>query len=164
MPAGSARVPKYCHFRPRGLAYVRIRGRVRYLGKYGSPEGKEEYRRALAELDANPAAPPPSEGRELTVLELCAAYLDFAEGYYVKDGRPTDQMGNVRRAIRVVKELYGHARAVDFGPLALRAVQEHMVKNPCVHPLNKRVIPYSRTTINGTCALHQAHVQVGHVP
>lgn len=151
MATVSARVPRYCHFRPRGLAYVRIRGRVRYLGKYGSPESKEEYRRVLAELDAGPAAPLSSQGRDLTVVELCAAYLDFAEGYYVKDGRPT-QLHTVRRAIRVTTELYGHVRAVDFGPLALRAVQEHMVKNPCVHPLTKRVLPYCRGTINETCA------------
>jgi hypothetical protein len=31
MPAVSAHVPRYCHFKPRGLAYVRIRGRIRYL-------------------------------------------------------------------------------------------------------------------------------------
>jgi len=58
MPTGPARVPKKCHFRPRGLAYVRIRGRVRYLGKYGSPESHEAYRQVLAELAAAPPSLP----------------------------------------------------------------------------------------------------------
>jgi len=152
MPAVSAHVPKYCLFRPRGLAYVRIRGRVRYLGKYGSPESKEAYRRVLAELDATPAAAPPAKtDHALTIVELCAAYLDFAEGYYVKDGQPTNQLDTVRRAIRVLNELYGQTNAVEFGPLALRAIQEHMVNNPALHPASKRVMPYSRITINSTC-------------
>lgn len=152
MPAVSARVPKYCLFKPRGRAYVRIGGKVRYLGKYGSAESREEYRRILAQLDAAPAVPIDKPEHALTVVELCAAYLGFAEGYYVKDGRPTDQMGTVRRAIRVAKELYGHKPAAEFGPLALRAVQEHLVSTPAVHPVTKKVTHYSRTTINSTCA------------
>ena len=149
MPAVSARVPKYCHFKPRGLAYARIRGRVHYLGKFGSPESREKYRRLLAEMDATLAAvdgPSAKAGHAMTVVELCAAYLDFAERYYVKDGRPTDQMGTVRRAIRVTKELYSRTLAAEFGPLALRAIQEHMVNNPAVHPVTKRVGWISVTT------------------
>jgi hypothetical protein len=123
------RRPKYCLFKPRGLAYVRIHRRVVYLGKNGSPESWEEYGRLLAELAAAPTVqPPPAKpGRALTVVELCAAYLDWAEGYYVKDGRPTDQMDTVRRALRVTNELYGHTPAAGFGPRALRAIQEHPV-------------------------------------
>jgi hypothetical protein len=33
----------------------------------------------------------------MTVVELAAAYVDFAEGYYVKDGKPTDHAYLVRR-------------------------------------------------------------------
>jgi integrase len=154
MPTVSARVPKYLFFKPRGLAYVRIRGHVRYLGKYDSPESREAYRRLLAELETIPAAvvaTPPPKRPAFTVLELCAAYLDFAEGYYVKGGRPTDQMNTVRRAIRVVKELYGATPAAEFGPLALRAVQEHMVNNPGVNPATGKQRSYNRETINSTC-------------
>lgn len=155
MPAVSAHVPKYCHFKPRDLAYVRIRGQVRYLGKYGTPESRERYRRALAELEATAGidrtAAAAEAGGDLTIIEICAAYLDFAEGYYVKDGRPTDQMGNVRRAIKMAKDLYGETPAREFGPLALRAVQEHMVTTPAIHPRTKRTIRYSRSTINSTC-------------
>lgn len=88
---------------------------------------------------------------KLTVVELCSAYLTYAKRYYVKNGRPTAQMDTVRRAIRLANKLYGQARVVDFGPLALRAVQEHMVKNPVVHPITKQQSAYSRSTINSTC-------------
>lgn len=151
MPARSARVPKYCHFRPRNLAYVRVRGRIRYLGKYDSPESRENYRRVLAEMDAAPGAPPErSKGQSMTVMELCAAYLDHAEGYYVKDGRPTAQMGNVHRALRLLKGLYGHSPAAEFGPLGLRAIQAHMIASPRVDPRTNQARPYTRSTINAT--------------
>ena len=60
-------------------------------------------------------------GPELTVCELCAAYLDYAEGYYIKDGRPTDQVGHVRRAIRVVNQLYGHTPPWSSAPRPWRS-------------------------------------------
>jgi integrase len=85
----------------------------------------------------NTARPAP---QTMTVVELAAAYLDFAQGYYRKDGRPTDHMNCVRRAIRAVTCLYGHTPAAEFGPLGLRAVQAHLVQ-----------AGHSRTTINSTC-------------
>jgi len=148
-------VPKYRHHKGSGQAFVQLQGRRYYLGKWNSPQSKDRYARFVAELAvrpatipaANPATPEP----QLTVMELCAAYLDFAQGYYIKDGRLTHQMGTVRRAIRLVKELYGHAPATEFGPLALRAVQEHMVKNPGIRPDTGKPRCYSRSTINSTC-------------
>lgn len=146
-------IPKYCHFKPRDLAYVRIHGKPRYLGKYGSAESREAYRRVLAELEAAPSQPSPTTQAPsdcLTVLELCAEYLDYARGYYVKEGRPTTQMGNVRRALRTLKGLYAHTNAADFGPLALRAVQQHLVKTPGEDPRTGRPLDYARSTINAT--------------
>ena len=55
-------VPKYRHYKPKDLAVVRIAGRDHYLGKYGSEESKQKYRRLLAELLSAPEpahAPPP---------------------------------------------------------------------------------------------------------
>jgi integrase len=154
MPTVSLRVPKYCFHRARGLAYVRIRGKCRYLGKFNSSESKEAYGRLVAELATAPAAvaaPSSADRQALTIVELCADYLGFARRYYVKDGRPTDQMGTVYRAIRLLKELYAHVRAVEFGPLALQAVQERMVQAQPIHPKTKRPVRYSRSTINATC-------------
>jgi hypothetical protein len=43
------RAPKYWHYKPKGLAVVRIDGRDHYLGKYDSPESREKYHRLVAE-------------------------------------------------------------------------------------------------------------------
>jgi hypothetical protein len=116
MPARS-HVPKYCFHSARGLAYVRIADKVRYLGKHNSPESLELYRRILAEMAASPVSATPAAGSalpkaaELTVMELAAAYLDYAEAYYVKEGKPTAQVKCIHRAIWIVKELYSQAPA-----------------------------------------------------
>ena len=54
MTARSALVPKYCLHKPSGRAYVRIRGKVVYIGAYGSAESQQEYGRLIAEFAVNP--------------------------------------------------------------------------------------------------------------
>ena len=49
MPSKRPRTPKYRHYKPKDLAVVRIDGKDQYLGKYGSPESHEKYRRLVAE-------------------------------------------------------------------------------------------------------------------
>src|SRR5581483_10560994 len=66
------------------------------LGPYNSPESRAEHARILAELHANggvyplPAAGPTAAATvaDLTVNELILAFWRWAEGYYVKDGKP----------------------------------------------------------------------------
>ena len=153
MPTVRVRVPRYCLHKARGLAYVRDSGKFHYLGAYGSPESKEAYSRFLIELEARRVGAPlpsPDPSGEMTLVELCAAYLDFAEGYYVKNGHPTGEMSTVYRSLRLLRELYGHTATVDFGPLALRTVQEQMVHSPPARA-SKKPTRYSRKTINSTC-------------
>ena len=42
-------LPKFRHYKPKNLAIVRIGGKDHYLGRHGSPESREVYRRVLAE-------------------------------------------------------------------------------------------------------------------
>ena len=44
------RLPKYRHYKPRYLAFVEIDGKRFYLGRYDSPESRNEYQRILNEL------------------------------------------------------------------------------------------------------------------
>ncbi len=128
MLAKSAFVPKYCLHKPSGRAYVRIHGKVIYVGEYGTAESKAEYGRLVAELAASDGCQSPAvPAATLTIVELCAAYLDYADQYYRQQGRRTSQYHIVRQAIRALNGLYGQTSATDFGPLAIRAIQLQLI-------------------------------------
>jgi len=143
MPAVRVHVPKYCLHKSRGLAYVRDRGKVRYLGKHGSPESKEAYGRFLIEWEARRAGAPlplPDPSEELTIVELCVAYLDYAEGYYCKHGQPTRSLDNIKRAIKAAKDLCGKEPAARFGPLRLLDIQRSLAAGGATRAyVNKQV-------------------------
>jgi integrase len=133
MPAENP-LPKYRHYKPKDLAVVRIDGCDYYLGKYDSPESWEKYHRLLAEHAVKGTAAPTvkQDGKpgadDLTVDELLLAYWRHAEAYYRKDDKPTTEVGVIRQVLGVVRELYGHTLAKDFGPLALKACQNAMIE------------------------------------
>ena len=139
------RTPTYRHYKPKNLAMVVIDGHAHYLGKYDSPESRERYHRLVAELHGGRLEKyrEPTEavtGVGLTVNELILAYVHFVDGYYVKDGRPTVEPGNIRLVLRIVRRLYGSTRASTFGPLALKAVRDEMVRaDNCRSEINRRV-------------------------
>jgi integrase len=137
------RLPKYRHYRPKDLAVVRLAGKDHYLGKYGSEESREAYRRLIAEHLAAPLPPsrPPGPDAGLTIDGLILAYFErFVHTYYVKDGRPTSEVDNVRQALRFLRPAYGTTPAASFSPLALRAVREEMVRSGrCRNLINKDI-------------------------
>jgi len=140
--------PSYRLHKARGQAFVQVKGRRYYLGRYGTPKSRETYQRFLAENWARPELPPmPSGPRkvELLVVELAAAYWRWAEAYYQKDGEPTGQLAIIRLALKPLRELYGATTAEKFGPLALRSVQEHVTR-----------AGHSRRTVNHVCATIKA--------
>jgi integrase len=65
-------------------------------------------------------------------VELIVAYLGFADGYYLKDGEPTSEIKTTKRALKVVRELYGRELVSKFGPLALKAVRQRMIEKDWV--------------------------------
>lgn len=112
------------------------------LGKYGSPESKAEYARIVEECrvhSAIPAAGP--RAPDLTVNELVLAFIKHAECHYRgPDGRPTSELAEYRRSLGRAVALYGHIRAADFGPLALKAVRQSMIGlGWCRGVINQRV-------------------------
>ena len=86
MPARPSRVPAYCLHKPSGRAYVRIRGKVIYVGEYGSADSKQEYGRLIAELAANSGSAVYSAVPGLTVVEVAEAYWQFAKGVLPQQG------------------------------------------------------------------------------
>ena len=62
------------------------------------------------------------------MVELAAAYQDFAEEYYRKNGVTTYTADNVRRAMLFASKLCGRMAAKDFGPLCLLAIQRQLAE------------------------------------
>ena len=59
---------------------------------------------------------------DLTITELMARYREFAKQHYRKDGQPTQEVSNIRYALRPLRRLYAATPAREFGPLALKAI------------------------------------------
>ena len=143
MPA--TKPPSYRLHKPSGLAVVTIDGLDRYLGRHGTKASRSEYRRLieawhedrrrLATVSAELTPYP------MTVEELILAYWErHVVSYYVKDGRPTSERGNIRQALRFLRKLHGKTRARDFGPVALMAVRDTMIEaGRCRTLINKDV-------------------------
>jgi integrase len=123
-------VPKYRLHRPSGLAVVTLGGRDIYLGPHESKASRVEYDRLIAEwlLNGRQYVPPTEQESALTVSALMLAYIEHVEEYYVRDGKPSHEQGDVKRALRLVRELYGPTPAAAFGPVALRACRERLIE------------------------------------
>jgi hypothetical protein len=138
-----SRLPSYRHHKPIGLAVVSIGGRDVYLGEHESPESRAEYDRIIAEWLATgrrPMVADSASGADLSVSEMLLAYLDHADSYYVKNGKPTTEPVNIRLALRPLRQLYGHTSARDFGPLQGAILRRAFIDSGlCRSEINKRV-------------------------
>lgn len=127
----SGKLPGYLYHASSGRARVRVNGEYVYIsGKYGSPESRQKYGELIAEMASGVEVDPLESGDEdapLTVNELILGYIRFAEGYYVKNGRQTDEVGCIKSALKPLRELYGYSAAEDLGPKRLKVVRQMMV-------------------------------------
>ena len=129
------RVPKYRLHKPKGLGVVRLNGRDIYLGKYGSEESHAEYRRVIAEWLAaggnrshrDGVRFSTSQDESIAINELVLRYLRFAKGYYIKNGRPTGEINNLKDSVKPLVLTHGHLAVSEFGPISLKAVRDAMV-------------------------------------
>jgi integrase len=125
MPRLIHAVPKYQKHRASGQAVVSINGRDYYLGPHGTRASKLEYDRVVTEwLSSGRSSSFGAPENALTVVELLADYLKHAAVYYGK--HPRGQHGQILRAIRPLKELYGRSPAVEFDVLQFKAVRQHV--------------------------------------
>ena len=146
MVAKSRKIPAYRLHKPTGQAVVRLDGRDIYLGKHDSPASREKYRRTVAEwltTSVAPTAVTPSAAPAPapTVAEVILAFWRHAEDHYrAPDGTPSEELGNIKGALRPLRALYADSPARDFGPLALRAVRDEMVRSGLARTsINSRV-------------------------
>lgn len=136
-----ARKPSYLLHRPTGQAYVRLNsGENRefvYLGEYGSPESRERYDDVIAEWFAKQGD---ASFYMLDVSNLSLLFMEYAENYYRKNGKPTSEVQNIRVALRPLIRLHGSTRAREFSPRKLKAVRQAMIDSGCVRTsINRQV-------------------------
>ena len=133
-------IPAYCLHKASGRGVARVDGHDYYFGPYEDLESQERYRRFIAEwlVDRGRSTSSANEKRLVSINEVLLAYWEFAQSCYATNGSPSSELSCMRCALRPVRELYGHARADEFGPKSLRAVQQLMIDRGL-----------SRRTING---------------
>ncbi|MGB0715582.1 MAG: tyrosine-type recombinase/integrase [Phycisphaerae bacterium] len=119
------RVPKMQHHKASGQAVVRLNGKDFYLGKHGTDAADRAYRRIIADYLATGCVG--IEPEAVTVEEVLAVAWQHVESYYVKNGKPTSEQLNFKRAFDFIRELYGETPAADFGPVRLKAVRDSIV-------------------------------------
>jgi integrase len=129
MPRLSNSLPKYRKHRGSGQAIVTLSGVDHYLGPHGTKTSRLEYDRLIAEWLVNGRQPLGVSAGDLTVEELIVHYWQFAQGHYVKNGKPSSELACIKIALRPVRELYGSACAAEFGPLALKAIRLKLIES-----------------------------------
>jgi integrase len=130
MPRLVAATPKYRRHKSSGQAVVTVAGKDHYLGPYKSKASKVEYDRVIGEwLAAGRPVAPVGQPHQLTVLEIAAAFWRYAKAHYRKNGRATGTAENYRTPLSLLRQRYGHTLAIDFGPLALKALRQAMVED-----------------------------------
>ena len=126
------RPPKLSRHKASGQAYVTWQHKRYYLGEYGSKEASQNYARFISDLvslsapESEPEPEAPTVGW-ITVVQLCAAFLTFAEGWYRKDGEPTTQLGHVKQHIGILVDHFGKLPVNEFGPKRLKMIQASLV-------------------------------------
>jgi len=100
MPKKAARIPPIR--RDRNYAVIYVDGEKIVLGRYDSPEAAQNYRKFLAEWDAN-ATLASTNLKNVTVERLCRLFLQWAEK------NDPSHYGSLKTACRTVLEVYsGH--------------------------------------------------------
>jgi len=131
MPRGnSTKPPSYRLHKASQQAVCTIKGRDHYLGAWMSPESRLKYERLItAWMAGEPAPLPEASPADCTVAELCVMYLRWAETHYVKDGAPTSELVNVKRAIRCLTGCYAALPVNQFSPLKLKACRDRLIQD-----------------------------------
>jgi integrase len=132
--------PKLRHHKASGRAYVVLNNRAIYLGYWGTEEAEENYRKTIAEWLAN-GKQPDAAPNNITINEMLARFWVYAEGYYRDcNGKTTTELGNIRVSLRPFCALYGHTKAVEFGPRSLKTVRQKMIAMGwCRNNINKSI-------------------------
>jgi integrase len=141
------RTPKYRLHRPTGQAVVTLNGRDIYLGKHGTKQSKDAYRQKIAEWSAGGGQLPDVKAA-ITVAKVIKLFWEHARKHYCHaDGTPTNEIEQIRYALRPLNHLYGTLPASQFSPLKYKAVRQLMIEG-YKHPRYGDQSPLSRGVVN----------------
>ncbi|MFO0802002.1 MAG: hypothetical protein U0791_02600 [Gemmataceae bacterium] len=136
MPRPRKQIPTPREHKGAEVVDVYIDGRRRQItpGPAGSEQARREYARIVAEGGSGKKA-------DITINEMASAFLKWADGFYLRaDGTATHEIIEYEIVAKLLRELYGHVLATEFGPLALKAVRSRMVaKGWCRSLVNRRI-------------------------
>lgn len=139
--------PKYRLHKPSQNAVVTINGKNHYLGKYGTDESHELYRRKITEswgqsvttiATAETVTVKTSLG--ITISEIAVLYAKHCKAYYRKNGEPTSEWTVCKLVLKRLRSIYGSLVAKEFGPLKYQAFRQSYIDDGL-----------ARTTINKYC-------------
>jgi site-specific recombinase XerD len=136
MPNSRKQLPKYCRHKATGQAYVRIGGKMRYLGKYGSEASRREYDRVIAEFLAN-GRQPDYDPEEIPIGSLILRFLDYAE----KERNYCDGTKiNFKVSLGFLNDLYGAQPVSSFTPATLKSLRRCLLeKGLCRDTINQHI-------------------------
>lgn len=138
------RTPRLCLHRASGRAYVRLNGKMVYLGRHGSVQAAAAYEKLLAdwELSGKVEPPPVQPFRRTTVDQVILVYLKHCDTYYRES---PGSVANIERALAPLHERFGKQPAASFTPRMLKEVREDMVRTGWTRPvINWRVTAIKR--------------------
>ncbi|MFP4172321.1 MAG: tyrosine-type recombinase/integrase [Candidatus Hydrogenedentota bacterium] len=113
--------------KPTNRAYIRVNGKMKYLGRWDdkgmSAEAKRRYHEFLRDWATCGGAMP--DKYDITIAELVAAYWRHAKTEYVDPGgNPTTRLECLRHSLKPLLDLYPDTLAAEFGPKSLRAIRQ----------------------------------------
>jgi integrase len=119
-----------------------------YWAGTAPPRATRNTAGVLSEWEANGRRLACGAGDDLTIKELIAAFWRRVEEYYRRaDGSPTHEVRDYAMSLRPLKHLYGSKPATEFGPLALKAVRQLLIKG-YDHPKYGKQPSLSRGVVN----------------
>lgn len=138
MHQNKTRQPGYLHHKPSNQAYVRINGRVHYLGRYQSADSHRRYANMMSDYRSGiPVEEHLSRARTrpLTVGEMAEQYFDHERDRF---GPKNKQTYAAKYAMVALTEEHAGLRVTEFGPKALKRIQKALITSG-----------YARGEVNG---------------
>jgi integrase len=125
-----------------GLAYVSWyaggKQHYRYFGRWGTTAAGVAYQTFAAEWVAGCLSRPDNPGSVATVAELCAAFLEWSNSHYRKNGRETSHAQKFRSALAILGEMYLRVKVPEFTADMLRAFAGKLIaKGMTVRTVNE---------------------------